>query len=135
MEYLNYIYPIMGLGGLGAVLWFAFRSGLPTMQKQAIEALKDRLDAQDRRIVDLERENAIQAHEMNLMKSAFEQLGLIIMIKGDAITMSDKDGTSTIIKTQQAAQTSLSASAHKPKKPRTRTKTAQSINQAKKEEV
>jgi hypothetical protein len=98
INYVEYVYPAMAIASLVGVVYFAFRSGLTTLQKQVNDALKDRLDAQDREITELKRENAVQAHDMDLMKSAFEQLGMAITIKGDVLAILNKDGSSAIIK-------------------------------------
>ena len=118
MNYLDYVYPVMGVGALVGLLFFAFRSGLNTMQQQAIAALKERLDAQDKRIVDLEKENAVQAHDLDLVKSALEQMGLSVTIKGDMVIISGKDGSSSVVKPLQSP----------PPKAKPRTKTTKAVS-------
>ncbi len=98
MDYLNYVYPVMGIGGLIGLLFFAFRSGLNSMQQQAIAALKDRLDAQDREIAELKRENARLHQTQDTIISALKQKGMVVTIEGEMVTIEGPHGKSSTVR-------------------------------------
>lgn len=77
------------IGGL-----FAFRNGRQTQlskfQESTNTALKQRIEALEGKISDLEKENAVQRHIIGTITSALKQRGMIVTIDGDMVTISDK---------------------------------------------
>jgi hypothetical protein len=94
----NFIYPAIAIGGILSILWVAFRSGIPQMQEKTITALKDRLDAQDREIMALKAQNALQGHLIDTITSALKRKGMVITIDGDMVTFQTRDGTQSTVK-------------------------------------
>lgn len=111
MEYLNYVYPAIGLGGLISVFFMAFRNGrntnLTTIQEQTITALQTQINTMKDKISELEKENALQGHLIELITSALKKKGMIVTIDGDMITISGKDGSSTIVKSPTQPKTKV----------------------------
>jgi hypothetical protein len=111
MDYLNYVYPVIGLGGLLAVFVMAFRNGrntnLTTIQEQTITALQTQINSLKDKISELEKENTLQGHLIDLITSALKKKGMIVTIDGDMITISGKDGSSSTIVRQAQPKTKI----------------------------
>ncbi len=109
MNYLDYVYPALGIGGLIGIVYFTFRSGLTALQKQVNEALRERVDVLESKIADLEKEKAIHRHIIDTITSALKQRGMVVTIDGDMVTISDKTSSThrkrTITTTQAASVT------------------------------
>lgn len=97
---MNDLYNLASIGNIiiGILLliggYMAFRSshGQQTgnIQAQAIDALKAELEAVQRRIDVVERENTRLHLTINLIKSALKQRGLHVTIDGDMVTIEDR---------------------------------------------
>lgn len=76
--------------------YIAIRSGKQRqageIQSQVIDALKAELEALQRRMDTLERENIRLTHIMGLIKTALRKRGLTISIDGDLVTIDDRRG-------------------------------------------
>lgn len=107
MDYLNYIYPVLGVGTLVAVFLMSFKNGrntsLAEVQEKTITALQTQINTMKDKISDLEKENTLQGHLIELITSALKKKGMIVTIDGDMITISGKDGNSTTIARQSSA--------------------------------
>jgi len=106
MDYLNYISAALGAGTLVAVFLMSFRNGknnnLSEVQKETIAALQTQINTMKDKISDLEKENTLQGHLIDLITSALKKKGMIVTIDGDMITISGKDGISTTIAKQSS---------------------------------
>lgn len=118
MEYLNYIYPVVALGTLIAIFFMSFKGGrnanLSTIQEKTIVALQTQINILKDKIGELEKENALQGHLIELITSALKKKGMIVTIDGDMITISGKDGISTtaMIARQQQPRTKITNAVH-----------------------
>ena len=79
--------------------YMAFRSGkhqqTGNFQAQAIDALKAELEAVQRRIEIIERENTRLHVTINLIKSALAKRGMRVTIDGDMVEITDTHGQSS----------------------------------------
>lgn len=84
--------------------YIAIRSGkhraAGDIQGQVIDALKAELEALQRRVDSLEKENTRLTQIMSLIKQALRRRGLTISIDGDLVTISD-NGTSQSARIQE----------------------------------
>lgn len=90
------IYNLVVIAGIiGALL--AFRGGrskeVGEAQTKLIGTLKDEIEAQARRISDLEKAEARQSQIMTLIRKALKQRGLLVTIDGDMVTILDGSGS------------------------------------------
>lgn len=101
-SWLNYVYGLAAFLGICGMIggFFSFRNGRQTQltrfQEATNTALKQRIEALEGKIQDLEKENHVQQHIIETIISALKQKDMVITIDGDMVTISDKrGGTST----------------------------------------
>lgn len=79
--------------------FFAYRNGrqsqLNKFQQDTNNALKQRVEVLESKIVDFEKENVIQRHIIETITAALKQRGIFISIDGDIVTIQDKSGVSS----------------------------------------
>lgn len=102
---MNDLYSLASIGNIiiGILLliggYMAFRSGkhqqTGEIQEQAINALKAELEAIQRRIDVVERENTRLHMTINLIKSALAKRGMRVTIDGDMVEITDAHGNSS----------------------------------------
>lgn len=101
---MNEWYSLTGIGNMiiGLLLlvggYMALRSGkhqkVGEIQGQVIDALKAELEAVQRRIDIVERENTRLHQTINLIKSALAKRGYRVTIDGDMVEISNQNGSS-----------------------------------------
>ena len=97
---LGTLLAIAGIFGIYSAFKNGRNTNLANIQQQAITALQTQISSLKDKITELEKENALQGHLIELITSALKKKGMIVTIDGDMITISGKDGSSTVVKQQ-----------------------------------
>lgn len=113
LPFLTLLSLIISIGLIAGSFSYAFRNGRQTqlakLQKENNDALQQRVTTLEGRAADLEKENIIQRHLIELITDALKKRGLIVTVDGEMITIEDrKTGVRSqhhkrIVPTQHAA--------------------------------
>ncbi len=79
--------------------FLAFRNGrraeLTKFQRETIEAMQQRIDTIEGKLIDLQTENALQRHIIDTITLALKARGMVVTIDGDMVTINEPTGSST----------------------------------------